>query len=150
MSSNDTSLCSPGEVRWKSPDWRGNAPTRRRLNLNFAGRFRDVGLHLQLDVFRRAVRKQDGGLRPLQRYRRLNHNRARQFALRALDVAVSYRTNHFDILGLDPQMKMRLEQRRIFRQTDVELIRDRVRVALLGLDQPVGLRQRLMLGDGGS
>ena len=46
-------------------------------------------------------------------------------------------------------MKMRLKQRWIFRQTDVELIGDGVRVALLGLHQPVGLRKRLVLGNGG-
>ena len=100
-------------------------------------------------VFAEPLRKQDGGLGPLQRHRRLHHNRTRQLALRALDVAVSHGAHHFDILGFDPQMKMRLEQRRILRQTDVELIRDGVGVALLGLDQPIGLRQRLMLGNRG-
>ena len=110
------------------------------LNLNFTGGFCDVGLHLQVDRFRRAVREQNGGLGPLQCDGRLHHHRPRQLALRALDVAVSHRANDFDIFGLDPQMKMRLEQRRIFGQTDVQLIRDRVRVALLGRHQPVGLR----------
>ncbi len=111
----------------------GNSPTRGRLNLNFARRFCDVGLHLQIDGFRRAVREQDGGLGPLQRHRRLHHHRARELALRALDVAIGHGTDDFDILGLDPQMEMRLEQRRIFGQADIELIRDSVRVALLGL-----------------
>ena len=119
---------------------RGNAPTRRRLNLNFSGCLGDVGLHLQVDGFRGTVREQNGGLGPLQRHGRFHHNRTRQLALGALNITIGYGANHFDIFGFDPQVKMRFVKRRVLRQTDIELIGDGVRVALLGLHQPVGLR----------
>ena len=100
-------------------------------------------------VLAEPLRKQDSGLGPLQRHGRLDDNGARKLPLRALDIAISHGTNDFYVVRFDPQMEMRLEERRIFGKADVELIGDSIRIALLGRDQPIGLRQRLMLGNGG-
>ena len=107
-------------------------PLGRKLYLHMARSVGYVRFHLQVDASGSAAREHARALGELQSYGRLNDQGPRPLALRAFDISEHHGTAHFYLRGIDVQVKMRAEQRRILRETDVHLVRNSVGFPLFG------------------
>ena len=126
----------------------GRGPARGHIQAQVAGDFAAVGSHRHFDSARLGVAEDQCGFGQAHRHRRDHRERTNLFAIHAIDIAILHRPCQLDFGAGYLHAEMRGKSGRVFGQSDVARIGNRIQRAVFRLCEPIRLGVRLVLGNG--